>query len=298
MIFSSPENAPEHMNKILVALLGSYYILFVAKIVTPLIPIGSSWMIGLLFSAIVLYASPVAVVTIILICLSPYISYKKYGTRPSIIFIIILVTLSILPVIFTSQIIQSIIQQRQLSVQTAAIYTDKIPASTNTQLYTPNNTIQNLIGGDFEPYFTEAKKDGTYFIAIYKKRNEKANNSGQSIGSYLKDPNSRGVIFYPDTYIQFYGETTGYDPRKIGVTECPAPASIMNIYGLTDGLNGIKTVYEESVGDTKLTVYQLKDGPWYKSNIRKGDSCSVIDFFYIDYSKEKIIEISKSLMRQ
>ncbi|MDO8566976.1 MAG: hypothetical protein Q7R58_02385 [bacterium] len=292
------------VKNISLVLLGIYYTLIVARIVLPLlVQTDLSWGIGFFFGVIILYASPIAIVALILICLSLYLSYKKYAAKPSIIFIIILVILSILPIRFTSQAISSFNQSRnqlrQLSAEMSTIYTDEIPASTSAQLYALNDATQNLIGEDFEPYFTEAKKDGTYYIAIYK-RNGKIDYYGEAVRSYLKDPFDRGVIFYPSSYIQFYGSTIGNDNQALGSENC---ISSVDIELIDIGL-GVDKIYEENMGDTTLMLYQRINQQsaapsTYKASIKKGDSCSVIDFVGMpdSYTVQKIIEISKSIIR-
>ncbi len=290
------------IKKISLAILGIYYILVVARIILPqLVQIDVSYAIGFVFGIYILYASPVAVLAIILICLSLYLSYKREALKPSILFLVVLIILSYLPIKFTFQFVQLFNQSRQISAQISAIYTDEIPVSMSAQLYIPNATTVNLIDKDFEPYFTEAKKDGTYYVNIYKKRNEKIDAFGQAVRSFLKDPSNVGLIFYPNSYIQFYGSTIGNDTQKHGYKNCISIGSIMDIgFDISDAENGIHKVYEENLGDTKLTLYQLKiPNVYYKANFKRGDSCSVIDFSNMPggYTLEKIIEISKSFAR-
>ncbi len=283
--------------------IGIYYALFVAKIVLPrLVQVDVSWALGFYISGIILSASPIAVLALILVCFSLYLSYKREMIKPRVIVVVLIVVSSILPIKFTLQSIQWFNQSRQIQNQISAIYTDEIPASTSAQLYTPNDITKGLIEKDFEPHFTEAKKDGSYYISIYKKKGEKVDNFGRGVRSYLKDPQNRGLIMYPRTHIQFYGSTVGNDDQKQGSKNCISIGSLMDIMDIgfvtTDAENGINKIYEEDFGDTKLAVYQFRTSPYFKVNLKKGDSCSVVDFANMpaDYTFEKIIEISKSMI--
>lgn len=115
------------IKKISIAVLGIYYLLFITRIVLPqLVQIDVSWAIGLFFSIILFYASPLAVLAIILICTSLYLSYKRETIKPRVIFVIVLLALSILPTIATVQFVKMIIQSKQYSGQVSKIEKIKV----------------------------------------------------------------------------------------------------------------------------------------------------------------------------
>lgn len=285
------------LQKISFLVIGFYYLLLISTIILPkFASIDTAWTVGFMISVARLYFSPIAAVALLLVIISSYFLYKKEGIKPSIGRIVIFIVLAILPTIQTMQVITLVNQSAQISQQLSAIYTDMIPDTTRGQLHTPSNETQRLLAKDFELYFTEAKKDGTYYVEIYKQKGENVDKYGQAVRSYLKDPRNVGMIFYPNTYIQFYGSTVGNEDQEQGSKSCVSMGWITDI---DIGADPMSKIYDEFLGDTELVVYQYNSSQYFKMHLRKGNSCSIIDFAKMpaNYTLDTIIEIAKSLTK-
>lgn len=275
-------------------IIAFYYLIslgiaFVPSLVAPDI----QYPILMILSLLILMLAPLVLLCVIVLTYRRFKSYRSgvAPLKPTIIALLLLV--SIIPALQIKNLIGFGNDIHQFNQQIDAAYSNTIPDATNTYLLIPTTETEQYIFKAYEPYFTEARTDGTMYVKYYKNKDEKKVERSLS-RAYATNYN----FLYPRSYIKIQGRL-----NSEGQTVADKPLTCSSLAYLGGEYEQCFDIKEEVLMNGNVTLVMKKSTQdhenFYSIRLQTTQGYTDIDFAEPpeSVSVDTMLQIARSMVQ-